>query len=355
MNVKGRNFGLDLARAVAILAVALIHASAFFLTSYGRETVEFSVGNLFDSAARIGVPLFLMISGALMLDETRPITVKKILGKYVKNILLLLYFWSLLYAVVTQILLPIYTDTPVSIRGFLAALLYGHYHMWYLFMVVGLYLVTPFLRAFVKRENRQLVQLFLVLAVLMQFVPTVCTALSKCSNLWASIDVLPYFTRWLSQFKLSFFSQYTAYYVLGWYITHMGVSTPWKRYVWYGASAVSLLTTIWFVQMSGDYANGYSELNLLILVYSSGVFLLLNQIGQPLGKATRIGVLALSKSSFGIYIIHPIVLELLRMAVPYHRIPALYIVVSYVVVLAISWVVTVLISKLPVLKHTVRM
>lgn len=118
MSVKERNLALDMTRIIAVLAVVMIHTSAMFLTSFGHETLEFSVGNLFDSMSRIGVPLFVMISGALMLDERRTVTVRGILRKNIKGVLLLLLFWSAFYAVVFQVILPLRAGSSISIRAF---------------------------------------------------------------------------------------------------------------------------------------------------------------------------------------------------------------------------------------------
>lgn len=356
MAVKQRNITLDIARVLAVLAVVMIHTSASFVTSYGQETVEFSVGNVFDSVARVGVPLFIMISGALMLDENRTVTVGSILRKNVKGVLLLLAFWTIVYAVVYKIVIPMRDGTAISVRAFLEAVLLGHFHMWYLYMIVGLYLATPFLRAFVKKDNQQLVLLFLVIALVAQFIPTVCTAASELTDIWPRSKELAYVPRLMDQFSLSFFGQYAAYYVMGWYIVHVGFSTHrWKKYALYCAGVLSLVGTIWFVQVSGDYDNGYSNLNLLIFLYASGVFALLNSIRWRLSKSVQHVVVMLSKLSFGVYIVHLLVLTLVQRTVPYSHAPVLYIIGSYIVVLVASFVITFVISKLPATKFAVRM
>ena len=61
-------FYIDLLRAVACLCVVMLHVSAAYVFK-GVGSRDFWVGNLVDSASRAGVPLFVMISGALMLDE----------------------------------------------------------------------------------------------------------------------------------------------------------------------------------------------------------------------------------------------------------------------------------------------
>lgn len=166
---------------------------------------------------------------------------------------------------------------------------------------------------------------------------------------------LSYLPRLMNQFKFSFFGQYVAYYVAGWYFVHVGIPSRGKRYGWYCAGVLSLVITILFVQISGDYSNGYSNLNLLIFLYASSVFLMSNSIPWHMNGRGRIAVVLFSKLSFGIYIIHPLVLEMVRRVMPYQTLPARYIVGSYAVVVAVSWVLTFILSKLPVLKYTVRM
>lgn len=354
MGVKSRNISLDIVRVVAIFAVVMIHTSAFCLMSYERGTWEFTVGNIFDSVSRLGVPLFVMISGALMLDETRTVTVRNILCKNVKNILLLLFFWSFLYAVVFRIILPLQAGNSVRLRTFLENVLFGYYHLWYLYMIVGLYLATPFLRAFVKKENTSLVLLFLAIALVSQYVPTVCTTLSALTDVWPRFKELTYISRFANQFKLGFFGQYAAYYVMGWYIVHVGIPSIRKKYALFCAGILSLVFTILLVQATGEYSNAYSNQNLLIFLYSSGVFLLLTSIRWQINGPIRTGILLLSKLSFGIYVVHPLWLNRFQSVFPYSHAPVAYILVSYLVVLSISLVCTLILSKLPIIKGIVR-
>ena len=69
---------LDILRIVAICAVLMIHIVAPFVTKYESTTLEFILGNIFDSISRLAVPIFLMVSGALVLDENRSFNCKKV-------------------------------------------------------------------------------------------------------------------------------------------------------------------------------------------------------------------------------------------------------------------------------------
>ena len=64
---SSRVFYFDFLRSISCLAVVLIHASAFFVN--GATNISFHFSNFIDSLSRFSVPVFIMISGALMLDE----------------------------------------------------------------------------------------------------------------------------------------------------------------------------------------------------------------------------------------------------------------------------------------------
>ncbi len=76
-NRPGRKYYLDLARAVAILSITLNHAVNRSYDNYYYQQAEFQSIALWDSAfkaiitvfSHIGVPLFLMISGALLFTK----------------------------------------------------------------------------------------------------------------------------------------------------------------------------------------------------------------------------------------------------------------------------------------------
>lgn len=91
-----RNYSLDLTRIAAVLAVVMIHVSSAFVSSYEINTLEFQTANVLDSISRLGVPLFVMISGSLFLDEKRKISTRNLYFKNIKGILFLLYLWSFL-------------------------------------------------------------------------------------------------------------------------------------------------------------------------------------------------------------------------------------------------------------------
>lgn len=133
-----RDHVLDSVRVVATLLVITIHvcAKGFFLMSQHNWWAV----NLYESTARVSVPLFFMISGALLLPRSHEIGS---IGRRLWRIGLPLLAWSLLY-------LLWFRHTGQHHRGWLALILAGPVvaHLWYLYALAGIYVFLPVLAAF---------------------------------------------------------------------------------------------------------------------------------------------------------------------------------------------------------------
>lgn len=344
-----RNISLDIIRIIAVLLVIMIHTSDGFVTQHKPSSREFAAGNVFDSVAMIAVPLFVMLSGALMLDEERTITVKGLFRKNIRNILLLLVFWSTVYSLVYNLLLPLVHGKTLSLRTILMDVITGHFHMWYLYMILGLYLITPFLRAFTKRGDKKLVLFFISISLCTQFLLPLINMFSLLSG------ELKHMYRYVTMCYLQFFGGYAAYYLAGWYIVHVGISQRAKRMVVYGVGLVSLLTAFLYVRFTGDYEMGYYNMSLFSFAYTVSLFLAVSRLRIKAGDKVRKVLAALSKMTFGVYILHPLFMDLVDRVMPYTGMPVLYIMGYFVAVTVLSFAGCYVVSKIPILKRSVRM
>ena len=330
----------------------MIHISADFVKNATAGSQEFLWGNIFNSISRLGVPLFVMISGALLLDEKRDTDIKTIFGKNIKNIVILFFLWSGIYAFVYYILKPVFTGENIDVEVFFSRILLGHYHMWYLYMNVGLYMITPFLRKFVKKENKREVQLFLILCVIFQFsrpvIQALCPYLSICNV----------FMKVLDKFHLYFFSGYSAYYVLGWYLVNVGICEKKYKKLLYLFAAVALGLVFFYVWKTGECKIGYNNLNIFILVYSAAVFYALYSMHVPSWMEqieTKKKIVYLSGMSFGIYILHPFFIPIVSYIHIFIKNPALYLLCAFILAFMISLLITYILSKISLLRKAVRM
>ncbi len=343
-----RNLALDAGRAVAIAAVILIHVCAPLVTGYKPGNPQFFFGNLFDALARIAVPLFVMISGALMLNEDTSFSLKKLFLKKIPQLLLPLIVWSAVYALHYKILTPLSAGKPIDWADVRSAFFMGHYHLWYLYMQIGLYLILPFLRAFVKKENKHLVLLYIGLTLLTQFTVPV---LNSVALYWRPAkDILTF----MDKFYLDFFSQFVAYYLTGWYVVHVGISKKWKRLFVYALSLLVVLATILYVNATKDYKNAYSDWNLFNFLYTLGVFLAVSRHCTALKGVVRAVVLFISRHSFGMYVVHVLIIRWVKSWLPKTLFPPVYILACFAIVFAVSLLITFVLSKIPGIRKLVR-
>ena len=180
----------DLVRLIAILMVVLIHSAAPIFSTAAIGSAAFTVSALLDGIAHAGVPLFIMVSGMFLLDEKREVTVRRAIRHYALPLVGLYFFWSFIYATANKVAMPLLLENATIsggiVRDFLIGVLTGAYHMWYLPMMVGLYLITPLLRRFVRADNRHLVRWFLLIVLVLRFV--LPTGIELCKE-FVSIDL----------------------------------------------------------------------------------------------------------------------------------------------------------------------
>lgn len=143
-----RDHALDGLRVVALLFVIVIHIGA---KGFGLLGQNWWAINLYESVARIAVPLFFMISGALLLPREHGVAT---IGKRAWRIGLPLLAWSLLY-------LGWFRYTGQRQSEWLGLIVAGPVvaHLWYLYALLGLYLFLPVLAPFF-RTNPVRVQVF---------------------------------------------------------------------------------------------------------------------------------------------------------------------------------------------------
>jgi surface polysaccharide O-acyltransferase-like enzyme len=155
------DISVDVIRTVAIVMVIFLHATAD-LTTVKINTLEilrWSVNDVYQSIGRVCVPLFVMLSGALLLQPEKHDTLSSFFKKRWARIGLPWIFWALIYYA-WDFLVEKHTFSSTAIfQGILTG---QYYHFWYLYMLLGLYLLTPILRILLARANRSSVKLWLV-------------------------------------------------------------------------------------------------------------------------------------------------------------------------------------------------
>ena len=170
-----------------------------------------------------------MISGLFFLAGTQ--SLRQILRKNVLRIVTAFVFWSALYAAYAYFFNKCARSTAVTL------FFSGHYHMWFLFMIVGLYLIVPLLRPIAQNET--LLRYFLLLALVFNFLlPQLGALLSLFS--W------PLYSSYLSLSGMLYYHftlGFAAYFMLGRYLSRKELSPKAARWC-YALGVAGLIVTV---------------------------------------------------------------------------------------------------------------
>lgn len=342
--LKHRVLSFDVLRIIAAFAVVMLHVSAEgFLGCFPSD--EWEVCNIYDSISRWCVPVFVMISGALFLNQDKKISIKKLYTKNIFRIIYIFLFWSFCYALYESIILNNYNLFDIIRSSFK-----GPFHFWFLKMLIGLYVAVPVLRAIT--QNKRLEEYVILVAVLTAFIiPMLITAIGLFDEL-AGESVQKYYRG----FEIRIASGYVGYFVLGHYLNTYQLSNILKRFIYLlGLLSVILviLLTHWYSHSIGaPSAVFFFNLNIFTLFESMAVFLMIKQLKFSANYSSLI--VRLSNLTLGVYLIHQLLYLMANdlLGINGMSFNQYYFIPCYsLIIFAVSCLVVFLLKKIPIIKR----
>lgn len=298
---------LSYLRAAACISIIVLHTVDVAVILYqeqisnGERLASLSVVHCMMWA----VPCFVMVTGALLLDKDRTISIRDIFLKYILRIIIALVAFSLIFALFDTLM-----DKSGTGFGFLAKGLSnvltgnGWAHVWYLYLLIGLYLLMIFYRAAANHVSNA--EYRYLLAVYVVF-----------------LSILPLLSMWNAKagFYIHVSTIYPFYLFAGYAIATQILKI--KRWLSILLSLVGIAGVIAATILNEYCANisygnllGYSSI--FVLLMSVGIFSLArgdkNRMvpDREQKKPHIIGkvFLEIDRCSFGIYLIHMIFVRL---------------------------------------------
>ncbi|ELC8443037.1 acyltransferase family protein [Clostridium perfringens] len=334
MNKKRKN-NLDALRVMAAFMVVLLHVSAYYVgDNINNYNYNFTIGNFFDSISRISVPLFVMLSGSFLISNNKNRCYEYFIKKTLKKIILPTLIWSFLY-VIYSILLQIpnaFSGREIDYITPFINWVYGipYYHMWYMYMIIGLYLITPFLID-IKSELKK--KKFFGLGIAFLFIGVFI-------NLFSDLF-------WPLKFIM-----YIGYFILGYSLKehYFDKKVNYKKYLF-----ISILFSIFIFLLTemivknnliSDKLYFYDYLSPFVII--SSVFMFIAFLNMNHIKFPKF-ILNISKHTFNIYLIHAGVLNiffrLTDKLIGYKPNPIWYIPLLTLVIFEISYGISIVIEK----------
>ena len=332
----------DVLRVVACLAVILLHLSATIVRdSQFLGTIHWQLSNAINAATSWCVPVFVMLSGALLLNPKKHEHFPSFYTKRVSRLLPALIAWSAIYFAWRAF----YWHDSISFSIIVRDVAVGqpYIHLYFLFLIAGLYLVTPFLaKALVVFSHAQMRNLTLVMAGL------------------ALGDSLPGVASGSLGSIFTMFVPYLAYYLAGWYCAKLPVQRT-KVFLWVMAVAAGITTILTALLVSSRGIDDrwafyfYGSFSPTVMIMAIGLFLFMMQTRIPGWIESTVQRLA--PLTLGAYVAHPIVVELLRYGYfawsPSLLRPPYYIPITFLLTCALAFPLIALLQRVPGFKRIV--
>ncbi len=336
-----RRTELDLCRICACIMVIVIHTVAVEWYS-DPSAFSWRIYNLADTMARSAVPLFFMISGALLLSREN-LDVKRLVTKNIPHLVFLYFAWGGLYAVYEHVVLGKYS----SVHELVPATVKGYYHLWYLPAMVMIYFALPIVWGAIHGKK---ISAGYILAYLLVIV----TVKETVSVIHGLPDIIKALANLIDFSKLGFM----VYVLWGYWLSKRkyGVRT---RIL---APVLFMLTAGVTAWLNRQYSLELGEANtwlygtLLLPTFLMGTMIFCFFLSFRDVEFSHAGIIEkLSACTLGIYLIHPMFLKLLKklgitvaMCSPVISVP-LFVAGIFLACLFVVW----LLHKIPVVRKLV--
>lgn len=316
-------------RILATFFVIILHTSAVLLASFEKNGMEYWwYGNVFDSLSRWCVPIFFMISGALLLNKVDDF--QTFYKKRLQKVFIPFIIWSMIY-LVYQLIADDRAITSLIKQAFMSP----YYHLWFLYAILGLYVVTPFLQRWLQVTSQKMLFWFLLF--------------------WFfNVAFLPLFTKFTHipvRFSIPMAIGNVGFFLLGYYLEKYKPRIP--IWIFPMAGLITIVGTYVLTRQNNGIFDGffyeYSSFNVILMAMSLYAFMQKCTLRIPFASF-------LDRYSFGVYLIHALILSELqkRTSIDASFIhPMVGIVVTFAIVLFSSYILIWVLSKIPYVKRII--
>jgi surface polysaccharide O-acyltransferase-like enzyme len=338
----------DILRIIAGIAVVFIHASDSFLIYppyWGIGGLQFLILSFLNAASRICVPLFIMLSGYLLLRPEKNLNFKEFYIRRAGKISIPLVFWLIIYFLAFFL-----TGNSISLNIIISFILTNNIGvLYFLIIILELYAITPLLYIFLQKTDSRSHAILFSSSVLFTISLNIMNIYVPKAHVLTENNIL------------TIFIPYISYYIGGYYLGSINFSSTKKILALFGFW-VSLLFTLFSTDstaVSAINASGrqFDSFNVFLMSIFIFIFFINNSfIKRVFSRSTLTSFIKIIASSiFGIYLIHPYILLFIN-KYP-HLNPGdiyspmiIFIIIKAVAIFMVSFGIVLIGRKIPVIK-----
>ena len=360
---------LDYLRALACLTVIIVHSCEFFYIGgeyplYIKSFADLNWANLIDSLFRPSVPLFVMASSYLLVPLRDD--VETFFKRRFTRVVIPFLFWLVLYAVIPQWGGSwAEMDLGANLKGILLNFPGIAGHLWFVYMLLGVYLLMPIISPWIKTLSKRGEEIFIGVWFLTTFIPFL-RYLGQAELYGEAI--------W-NEFSLFYYiSGYIGYVVIAHYIRTYVTDCSWRKTLLFALPTFLVgyaITAGWFHWYAtcevGANADGMILGNMAdlrdveaawrfctpgVAMMSVALFVCFKKITYNKGWLYRV-IADISRLSYGMYLMHIFVLNFVFRTLTGSLPTPLAIVSTAVVTYTLCYLITKVISYIPKSKYLI--
>ena len=344
--MKKKFYYIDFLRIFSMLSVIMLHVVADLLRfKYG--SVEWHFSNIITSVISVAVPVFFMISGALLLSNEKSSSVKGLFKTRLTKIIIPFLFWSII-AIGYYFIADAYRNGAYGWDGLIYRIKNilsqpATIHLWFMYALIPIYLLLPFLKTLIdKMEKTQ--------AIYMLALWLICSVIyTTIQNLFPEAIRIPLTVN--SAFNLNFIGGYIGFFVLGYYLHNFKINLKNKWLILIAIVDVCIIAcgTYIFTTRYNGYFEGFKVYTgLFTTILSICIFLIFKNLFFNMEKFKYSKITdSVGAMSFPVYLVHNLIIDYLNIfefIQPENGI--IYITARFLFVFAVSYLIVFIMSKI---------
>ena len=320
-----RNHSIDLLRVMATVAVIIIHVSTAPVGNATQEvrSLVFKDMELLHILVQWSVPVFFMITGFCAMQKEK-CTYSYCFSKVLKYVGVL-FTVGLFYALLEEV----FRVKVFSFEMFINAIkcVIGGYlweHMWFVYSIIGVYLVLPVIHAFMQQGENNV---YVITGLLLFF-----NILLPAIGLYIPIGI---------EFP---FEGYLFYVCYGGMIAKCKIDKKWE----YPAYFVIIASIVYLYVNLGKELFAFKHP--IVCFMAMSIFLIISRKDISYNKY----IYGISKCAWGIYLIHPFYMNIALKVLKIDLLSGLLYIklfVFAVILFVVSFITTYILRKIPIIKE----
>ena len=346
--MKEKKINIEFMRIIAILSTIVIHVSNIYIRSFGNiSNGNFLISTIYNACARICVPVFFMISGALLIkgEYNREKYLKRI-----KKFIIILAVWSIIYYIVN--------DIRGGSNDIIKAMVYTFFdttytskHLWFMYAIIAMYLVLPFINNMCKNLTREQENLFMILWMSISGLSVIYLPLAKAIT-GHSIDVV-------YPVPLINGAYYLGYFICGHilYERLKDIKTTKKYNLWciltFVLSVVIIAGVTYYSSIKHNHLMNtmlwYRSIFIILESFAVFIYIVINS-----DKFKNPNINKIASLSFGVYLVHAIILFIIKdniNMISYS--PIIFIPIFTFIIFMTSLLISFIMKKIPIINKII--